>query len=77
MSKHIPDSSALGVAWIKSSYSGGNSDCVETARLNAALLAIRDSKRPTGPALVFGRAAIQDFVDGIRGGEHARSSFLS
>ncbi|MFD9565240.1 DUF397 domain-containing protein [Streptomyces sp. NPDC059994] len=57
---------------MKSSYSAAQSDCVETAGLGAALVAIRDSKRPTGPALVFGRAAMQDFVEGMRSGEHVR-----
>ncbi|MEU5433252.1 DUF397 domain-containing protein [Streptomyces sp. NPDC020719] len=77
MSKVTPNAAALPVTWTKSSYSAAQSDCVETAGLGAALVAIRDSKRPSGPALVFGRAAIQDFLDGIRGGQHARSSFLS
>ncbi|MFD9487101.1 DUF397 domain-containing protein [Streptomyces sp. NPDC059991] len=58
----------LGVAWVKSSFSGGNSDCVETAEVGVAHVAIRDSKRPAGPALVIGRAVMRDFVDGLGGG---------
>lgn len=51
--------------WKKSSYSqnaGGN--CVEFADLTAIsrCVAIRDSKDPSGPALLFSPAAFSDFV---------------
>ncbi|MFF1477330.1 DUF397 domain-containing protein [Streptomyces sp. NPDC058301] len=68
MSKVIANASTLPVTWMKSSYSAAQSDCVETARLDTAHVAIRDSKRPAGPALVVGRAVMQEFVDGLRGG---------
>lgn len=41
-----------GASWRKSSYSGGEGDCVEIAVLLGGL-AIRDSKNPKGPALRF------------------------
>lgn len=45
------------VRWPRSSYSTGANNCVETARPAsgpwAGLLAVRDSKDPAGPALLF------------------------
>ena len=46
--------------WVKSSYSGGNNECVELRYLGAAedsqgpRCAIRDSKNPQGPILEVG-----------------------
>ena len=39
--------------WFKSSRSTGSKDCVEVAFLGEGSVGIRDSKNPTGPALVF------------------------
>ncbi len=63
-SEHIiPDASVLS-AWRKSSYSGGSSgSCLEVH--DAAYLTrvpVRDSKRPTGPAIVFSASAWAAFV---------------
>jgi hypothetical protein len=56
--RHVPSSIDLhGVRWLRSSYSTGANNCVETARPDttpwAGLLAVRDSKVPGGPALLF------------------------
>ncbi|MGH8571011.1 MAG: DUF397 domain-containing protein, partial [Gammaproteobacteria bacterium] len=41
------------VTWRKSSYSNGSGGaCVEVADLNHGSRAVRDSKDPTGPALM-------------------------
>ncbi|UNO38612.1 DUF397 domain-containing protein [Streptomyces sp. MST-110588] len=48
--------------WRSSSHSAGTNNCVETARLNAELLAVRDSKDTAGPALLFGTGAWRSFV---------------
>ncbi|HEX4254249.1 MAG TPA: DUF397 domain-containing protein [Streptosporangiaceae bacterium] len=54
------------VTWIKSSYSGPTGgNCVEAAALPDAV-AVRDSKAPGGPALVFAAAAWGAFVGGVR-----------
>ncbi|EGX54730.1 hypothetical protein SZN_36454 [Streptomyces zinciresistens K42] len=43
--------------WLRSSHSTGANNCVETARPRSGpwsgLLAVRDSKDPAGPALLF------------------------
>ena len=49
------------VCWRKSSYSGVAGDCVEVALLEGGL-AVRDSKDPQGPALVFSSAAWEAFI---------------
>jgi hypothetical protein len=42
--------------WRKASYSGDNGGaCVEVARNLPGVVAVRDSKDPAGPALVFRR----------------------
>jgi len=64
---HIPDASVL-TAWRKSSHSGpDNGDCVEVADGHPTLTPVRDSKNPTGPALLFGTAAWTAFVAGVKG----------
>ncbi|WP_067811429.1 DUF397 domain-containing protein [Nocardia beijingensis] len=48
--------------WFKSSYSSGGQECVEVAHLTGGMLAVRDSKNPTDPALVFTPAAWDAFT---------------
>ncbi|MFV2112311.1 DUF397 domain-containing protein [Micromonospora sp. LOL_025] len=52
-----------GAQWRKSTKSGGNGgDCVEVADNLSGVVGVRDSKDPTGPALVFAPAAWRAFV---------------
>ncbi|MER6173045.1 DUF397 domain-containing protein [Streptosporangium sp. NPDC001681] len=54
----------------KSSLSGGSSDnCVEVATNLPGLIAVRDSKNPSGPMLTFSPTAWNNFLTGIRNGE--------
>jgi hypothetical protein len=53
--------------WQKSSYSSANGQCVEVADLPEAV-AVRDSKDPDGPKLVFTRADWQAFVSAAAAG---------
>ncbi|MFK3982018.1 DUF397 domain-containing protein [Micromonospora sp. NPDC050397] len=54
--------------WVKSSRSTNNGDCVECAVLPASAaapagsVAVRDSKDPTGPVLLFSRSAWSAFL---------------
>ncbi|MFI0236883.1 DUF397 domain-containing protein [Streptomyces sp. NPDC016845] len=60
----IPD--LAGARWRRSSYSGGNNECVELAQDVPALAPVRDSKNPAGPVIPFGRAAWRMFVAHLR-----------
>ncbi|MCX5161859.1 DUF397 domain-containing protein [Streptomyces sp. NBC_00264] len=65
---HIDDSSTLPVTWWKSSASGTQSDCVEFGIVDDQLVAVRDSKRPTGPALLLNREQVAGLVAAVREG---------
>jgi hypothetical protein len=66
VSTHIPDASATAVIRTRSSFSGGNNNCVEVARLSRGVSAVRDSKVPSGPLLVVGASTWRAFLAGAR-----------
>jgi hypothetical protein len=66
---HVENSSTLPVTWWKSSASGTQSDCVECGIVDGETVAVRDSKNPTGPALLLSRASLAGLVAGVRAGE--------
>jgi hypothetical protein len=56
-----------GLRWRKSSFSGGGTeDCIEVAPLAARMIAVRDSKNPTGPRLYFNTAQWVRFTNEIK-----------
>ncbi|CCF61988.1 DUF397 domain-containing protein [Nocardia cyriacigeorgica] len=57
-----------GARWFKSSRSVGGNDCVEVAHLGQGCIGVRDSKNPTGPALVFTPAEWASFLTHTRAG---------
>jgi len=65
--RNVPASTdLLDVRWLRSSYSTGANNCVETARPGsgprAGLVAVRDSKDPSGPALLFSPGSWAEFT---------------
>ncbi|PPJ09768.1 DUF397 domain-containing protein [Nocardia nova] len=55
--------------WFKSSHSGTGQDCVEVAHLVGGTVGVRDSKNPTGPALVFTPDEWDTFTVGVQDGQ--------
>lgn len=57
-----------GSGWHKSSHSSGNGgNCVEVAARGPGVVAVRDSKDPDGPALVFTPADWSAFIASLKG----------
>ncbi|MCP2257247.1 protein of unknown function (DUF397) [Streptoalloteichus tenebrarius] len=55
--------------WRKSSRSANHGgQCVEVAGNRDGIAALRDSKNPTGPALVFTPATFTAFVESVKSG---------
>lgn len=57
------------LSWRKSSRSGALGNCVELAFPSTGLMAVRNSRNPNGPALVFGLGRMRVFVAETKGGE--------
>jgi hypothetical protein len=57
------------VRWTKSQYSNPNGECVELAALPTGEIAMRNSRFPAGPVLVYTQAEITAFLAGAKGGE--------
>ncbi|MER7226426.1 DUF397 domain-containing protein [Streptomyces rubradiris] len=64
----ISAGSLVGARWVKASASDGRDDCVELADLGENV-AVRNSRDPEGPALIFTRSELAAFVDGSKKGE--------
>jgi hypothetical protein len=57
------------VQWRKSTASNPSGACVEVAALPGGDVAVRNSRHPSGPALVYTRAEVAAFLAGVRDGE--------
>jgi hypothetical protein len=70
-----PSARDISATWIKSSHSGPTGgNCVEVAFLIGGAVAIRNSRQPDGPALVFTRPEWEAFLGGARHGEFDTSA---
>jgi hypothetical protein len=55
--------------WVKSSYSSGTGgNCVEVARNLPGIVAVRDSKDPSGPTLRFTAGDWERLVESMKSG---------
>ncbi len=61
--------SQLDVRWIKSRHSNAEGNCVEVALLGGGGIAVRNSRDPDGPALVYTSAELAAFLAGAKDGE--------
>jgi hypothetical protein len=58
-----------GVIWQKSGRSNPSGNCVECAALPGGGVAVRNSRDPEGPALIYTQAEIDAFIHGVRDGD--------
>jgi hypothetical protein len=61
--------SSLEARWIKSRHSNAEGNCVELAALGDGDIAVRNSRDPDGPALVYTPAEVAAFLAGAKEGE--------
>jgi len=57
------------VSWQKSGHSNPNGECVELAALPTGEIAMRNSRFPVGPVLLYTQAEITAFLAGAKDGE--------
>ncbi|MGA5559578.1 DUF397 domain-containing protein [Streptomyces platensis] len=58
------------ITWRKSTYSNPDGGaCIEVSDDLPALVPVRDSKDPHGPALLFDAATWSSFVTAVKGGQ--------
>ncbi|GFE15955.1 toxin [Streptomyces glebosus] len=70
----VSDDLLSSAAWRKSSYSNQEGGaCIEVSDDFPALVPVRDSKHPHGPALTFEASAWSSFVTAVKDGQLPRA----
>lgn len=59
----------LTTEWQKSRFSNPSGNCVELASVPGAGIAVRNSRDPQGPALLYTRDELSAFIAGAKHGE--------
>jgi len=65
----MPATELSGAGWRKSRVSNSQGACVELARLDSGEFAVRNSRYPDGPALIYTRAEVAALIEGVKLGE--------
>ncbi len=65
----IPATELPVVSWKKSHRSNSQGNCVELAQLPDGTVAVRNSRHPAGPALLYTKAEIQALIQGAKAGD--------
>nr|WP_205379521.1 DUF397 domain-containing protein [Streptomyces sp. SID7805] len=58
-----------GASWQKSRHSNSQGSCVEFAKLPGGEIAVRNSRFPDGPALIYTPAEVAAMLAGVKDGE--------
>jgi hypothetical protein len=64
----MPASHLTTVRWYKSPASSPQGNCVELAGLPDEQIAMRNSRHPNGPALIFTKDQMKDLIDTLKSG---------
>jgi Domain of unknown function (DUF397) len=65
----MPAADLHDVTWRKSRHSNSQGTCVEFADLPGGEVALRNSRHPDSPALIYTPAEIDAFIRGAKDGE--------
>ncbi|MGI8328883.1 DUF397 domain-containing protein [Actinomadura scrupuli] len=71
----VPAPRPRGSGWRKSRRSNSSGSCVELSAMPDGSIAVRDSRAPGGPTLVYTRTAMMAFLQDVKdGGSGVRSA---
>lgn len=64
----MPATDVPGARWQKSSHSNPSGNCVEMTPISGGRVAVRNSRFPEGPALIYSAADFRAFIEGTKAG---------
>jgi len=65
----MPAAELQGARWLKARRSNSQGNCVEIAELPGGRVAMRNSRHPDGPALIYTRPEIKALILGAKDGD--------